>query len=273
MPSVGSPCVLYTQPNHIQPRSPIVTWGGAGAAQVRSRMATKYDRSNGSFHRVFSCSDSIPRWDATFSDALCKGCRWLWSSLYNILFLPLEDVHCVPLLSLEEDDGGEVELAGGAEGVLNCRRFIFTFEKCTLCPSSVSRRGWQPRGWTGRGAYDVLKCRRFIFTFEEWCFEMSSFHFYLWRMYFVSLSCVSKRMTAARLNWQGERKLFLKCRRFIFTFEGCTLCPSPVSRRGWQPRGWTGSESRSCFKMSSFIFTSEGCILSPFPCLEVQKLF
>ncbi len=26
---------------------------------------------------------SIPRRDATFSDALCKGCRWLWSSLYS----------------------------------------------------------------------------------------------------------------------------------------------------------------------------------------------
>jgi hypothetical protein len=23
--------------------------------------------------------------DATFSDALCKGCRWLWSSLYRIV--------------------------------------------------------------------------------------------------------------------------------------------------------------------------------------------
>ncbi len=28
---------------------------------------------------------SIPRWDATFSDALCKGCRWLWSSLYIVM--------------------------------------------------------------------------------------------------------------------------------------------------------------------------------------------
>jgi hypothetical protein len=28
----------------------------------------------------------------------------------------LKDVLCVPLLCLEEDDGGEVELAGGAEG-------------------------------------------------------------------------------------------------------------------------------------------------------------
>jgi hypothetical protein len=56
MHSVGSPCVLYTQPNHIQPRSPIATWGGAVAAQVRSRMATKYGRSNGSCHRVLACS-------------------------------------------------------------------------------------------------------------------------------------------------------------------------------------------------------------------------
>ncbi len=73
---------------------------------------------------------------------------------------------------------------------------------------------------------------------------MSSFHYYLWRMYFVSLSCVSKRMAAEKLNWQWERKLFLKCRRFIITFGGCTLCPSPVSRRGWRPRGWTGRVCR-----------------------------
>jgi hypothetical protein len=39
-------------------------------------------------------------------------------------------------------------------------------------------------------------------------FIMSSFYFYLWRMYFVSLPCVSKRMTAKRLNWQGVQKLF-----------------------------------------------------------------
>jgi hypothetical protein len=29
---------------------------------------------------------SIPGWDATFSDALCKGCRWLWSSLYSTVY-------------------------------------------------------------------------------------------------------------------------------------------------------------------------------------------
>jgi hypothetical protein len=27
---------------------------------------------------------SIPG-DATFSDALCKGCRWLWASLYIVV--------------------------------------------------------------------------------------------------------------------------------------------------------------------------------------------
>ena len=42
----------YVTRNRIQPRCPIVTWGGAVATQVRSRMATKYGRSNGSFHRV-----------------------------------------------------------------------------------------------------------------------------------------------------------------------------------------------------------------------------
>ncbi len=29
---------------------------------------------------------SIPGWDTTFSDALWKGCRWLWSSLYSSSF-------------------------------------------------------------------------------------------------------------------------------------------------------------------------------------------
>jgi hypothetical protein len=46
--------------NRIQPRSPIVTWGGAVATQVRSRMATKYGCSNGSFHRVLACSAGGP---------------------------------------------------------------------------------------------------------------------------------------------------------------------------------------------------------------------
>ncbi len=30
---------------------------------------------------------SIPGWDTSFSDALWKGCRWLWSSLYRKLIL------------------------------------------------------------------------------------------------------------------------------------------------------------------------------------------
>ncbi len=55
---------LYTQPNHIQPRSPIATWGGAVAAQVRSRIATKYGRSNGFFHRVLACSAGGPGFDS-----------------------------------------------------------------------------------------------------------------------------------------------------------------------------------------------------------------
>ncbi len=66
---------------------PNCDWGGAVAAQVRSQMATKYGRSNSSFHRVLACSAGGPGfdfgWDATFSDALCKGCRWFWSSLYK----------------------------------------------------------------------------------------------------------------------------------------------------------------------------------------------
>ncbi len=38
--------------------------GGAVATQVRSRMATKYDRSNGSFHRVLACSAGGPGFDS-----------------------------------------------------------------------------------------------------------------------------------------------------------------------------------------------------------------
>jgi hypothetical protein len=34
------------------------------AAQVRSRMATKYGRSNGSFHRVLACSAGSPGFDS-----------------------------------------------------------------------------------------------------------------------------------------------------------------------------------------------------------------
>jgi hypothetical protein len=58
---------------------------------------------------------------------------------FNVVpFLPLKDVLCVPLLCLEEDDGREVELAVRAEAVIKCRRFIFTFVGCTSCPSPVS---------------------------------------------------------------------------------------------------------------------------------------
>jgi hypothetical protein len=48
------------------PRSPIPhrELGGAVAAQVRSRMATKYGRSNGSFHRVLACSAGGPGSDS-----------------------------------------------------------------------------------------------------------------------------------------------------------------------------------------------------------------
>ncbi len=42
----------------------MATWGGAVAAQVRSRMATKYGRSNGSFHRVLACRAGGPGFDS-----------------------------------------------------------------------------------------------------------------------------------------------------------------------------------------------------------------
>jgi hypothetical protein len=129
---------------------------------------------------------------------------------------------CVSLLHLAEDGYWGLELAGCAEAVSKCCHFIITFGGCTLYSSSVSRRGWQLRSRTWKW------CRS--------CFKMSLFHYYLWRMYFASLSCVSKSMAAERLSWQG-RKAVLKCRRLIFTFEGYTLCPYPVSRRGWWTRG------------------------------------
>jgi hypothetical protein len=62
MHSVGSPCVRHTQPDSAT--IPIVTWGGAVATQVRSRMATKYSRLNGSFHRVLACSAGGPGFDS-----------------------------------------------------------------------------------------------------------------------------------------------------------------------------------------------------------------
>ena len=54
----------YGTRNRIQPRSPIMTWGGAVATQVISRMATKYGRSNGSIHRVLACSAGGPGFDS-----------------------------------------------------------------------------------------------------------------------------------------------------------------------------------------------------------------
>ena len=66
-------------------------------------MATKYGRSNGSFHRVFACSAGGPGFDSRLrrinrvsqltaaseqrmlSDALCRGCRWPWSSPYIVV--------------------------------------------------------------------------------------------------------------------------------------------------------------------------------------------
>ncbi len=77
-------------------------------------------------------------------------------------------------------------------------------------------------------------------------FKKSLFNFYLWRISFVSLSCVSKRMTAERLNWQGAQKV-LKLLLFHFTFEGCTLYPSPTSPIGWRLSGWTGRGEQKLF--------------------------
>jgi hypothetical protein len=68
--SHAATCILsdlhaYVTRNRIQPQTPIVTWGGgAVATQVTSRMATKYGRSNGSFHTVLACSAGGPGFDS-----------------------------------------------------------------------------------------------------------------------------------------------------------------------------------------------------------------
>ncbi len=54
------------------PHLPIVTWGGAVAAQVRSQMASQYDRSNGSFHRVLACSAGGPGFNSWLRHSIIK---------------------------------------------------------------------------------------------------------------------------------------------------------------------------------------------------------
>jgi hypothetical protein len=56
---------------------------------------------------------------------------------------------------------------------------------------------------------------------------MSPFHNYLEEL-FVPLLRLEEG-NVERLNWQGVAEAVLKRHCFIFTFEGCTLCPSPVS--------------------------------------------
>ncbi len=108
----------------------------------------------------------------------------------------------------------------------------------------------------------------------------------------MSLSCVSKRMMAERLNWQGRAEAVLKCRRLIITFGGCILSRFPclevqklfynvfvsflplkdvlcvpllcLEEDDGQVVELAG-ESRSCLKCCRFIFTFEGCTLCPSP--------
>ncbi len=42
-------------------------------------------------HAMQEFPGSIPGWDATFSDALCRGCRWPWSSPYIVVWWPRRD--------------------------------------------------------------------------------------------------------------------------------------------------------------------------------------
>ncbi len=130
----------------------------------------------------------------------------------------------VPLLSLEEDDSWEVELAGERKGCFKMSSFhyylwrmyfvsLFCVSK-RMTAERLNRQGRANGGFifTFGGCilssfpcleeHDgrVLKCKS--------CFKMSSFHYYLWRMYFVFLFCVSKSMTAERLNWKWEQRLF-----------------------------------------------------------------
>ncbi len=50
---------------------------------------------------------SIPDWDATLSDALCKECRWLWWSLYILVTLPWCSSHaaaCIRISTLHASE-------------------------------------------------------------------------------------------------------------------------------------------------------------------------
>jgi hypothetical protein len=85
----------YVTRNRIQPRSLIVTWGGAAATQVRSRMATKYGHSNGSFHRVLACSAGGPGFGSPLRRNIL---RWLWSSLYSTILTHIR-ANLVPVSS------------------------------------------------------------------------------------------------------------------------------------------------------------------------------
>jgi hypothetical protein len=60
MHSVGSPCVRYTQLNHIQPHHDL---GGAVAAQAEIPNGNYYGSSNGPLLRVFACSAGGPGFD------------------------------------------------------------------------------------------------------------------------------------------------------------------------------------------------------------------
>jgi len=58
--------------------------------KLRSRMATEYALR---MALCIECSPAVQEvpglilsWDATFSDDLCKGCRWLLSSLYKEIY-------------------------------------------------------------------------------------------------------------------------------------------------------------------------------------------
>jgi hypothetical protein len=66
---------------------------GAVAAQVRSRMASKNGRSNGSFHRVHACSAGGPRFDSRLRRNILR------CSLQRMLMALVKPLH--NLVSLE----------------------------------------------------------------------------------------------------------------------------------------------------------------------------
>jgi hypothetical protein len=96
---------------------------------------------------------SFPGWDAAFSDALCKGCRWLWSSHYSVL--------CGSKKILTRRHTVSVSGSCGSKKVLTktsyCIRIMWkqenTHKDIELYPDHVVARKYSQRRRTVSGSY------------------------------------------------------------------------------------------------------------------------